>query len=483
MKRLVLISPHPPGNVGEENVSVLTQMPLSLAYLKALTPAGWEVDIIDEMKEPAITADGTGITFDGADLVGITAMSHQAPRAYRIATACRSQGIPVAIGGWHATSYPEEARPFVDAVCTREAFTAWPRLVQDFERGELQPHYDGGLHDLSILRDIRPDREFLRQKYGYRFTAAIASAGCPYTCEFCFIPLFQGRKYRERPVDDLLDELEEFKGQYRGMIWSDENFYGHSKLSHERTVSLYRQMAERGIRQNWFGFTSIHIAEDDEVLHWMAQSGSVGMLIGFESLEAATLQLLNKKFNLKATGGDYRRAIERIHHHGLAVWGTMIFGTDTESPEVFDRVADFVLDNDIDIMTCGIETPAPGTRFYDRLQAEGRLFRNRFPDDWQYGTAHHLLYLLKSMPLDDFIAGLERLYARLYTTEVLRKRFARAREVLGNLAAAYFAFRVNLDWQQVFQHLIQNAKTLRESGEYDRALWRYRREHATATVA
>jgi radical SAM superfamily enzyme YgiQ (UPF0313 family) len=483
MKRLVLISPHPPGNVGEENVSVLTQMPLSLAYLKALTPEDWDVDIIDEMKEPVLTADGTALTFDGADLVGITAMSHQAPRAYEIAMACRARGIPVVLGGWHATSYPEEARPFVDAVCTREAFTAWPRLLRDFEHRELQAHYDGGLHDLAILRSIRPDREFLRRKYGYRFTAAIASAGCPYACEFCFIPLFQGRKYRERPVDDLLDELEEFKGQYRGMIWSDENFYGHSRLSHERTVSLYRQMAERGIRQNWFGFTSIHIAEDDEVLHWMAESGSVGMLIGFESIDANTLQLLNKKFNLKTTGGDYRRAIDRIHRHGLAVWGTMIFGADTEKPDVFERVAEFVLQNDIDIMTCGIETPAPGTPFYQRLQTEGRIFRNHYPEDWKYGTAHHLLYLLKSMSLDDFIAGLEHLYERLYTTETLRRRFARAREVLGNLAAAYFAFRVNLDWQLVFRHLIENARALRESGEYDRALRQYRRQQVRATVA
>ncbi len=124
-----------------------------------------------------------------------------------------------------------------------------------------------------------------------------------------------------------------------------------------------------------------------------------------------------------------------------------------------------------------------GDALYERLQADGRLFRNRFPEDWKYGTAHHLLYLLKSMPLDDFIAGLEHLYERLYTTEMLRRRFHRSREVLGNLAAAYFAFRVNLDWQHVFRHLIENAKTLRASGEYDRALWQYRREHAAATVA
>src|SRR4029450_5982757 len=149
--RLMLISPHPPGNAGEENVSVLTQMPLSLAYLKALTPAGWDVDIIDEMKEPALTADGTGITFDGADLVGITAMSHQAPRAYQIATACRAQGIPVVLGGLHAPSCQEETRPSVIPVCPREAFPPCRRLVRDLKRGELQPHYDGGLHDLSIL--------------------------------------------------------------------------------------------------------------------------------------------------------------------------------------------------------------------------------------------------------------------------------------------------------------------------------------------
>src|SRR5262249_57028291 len=115
------------GKGGEEDVGALTRMRISLAYLKSRTQKGWEVDIIDEMKEPALTADGTGITFDGADLVGITAMSHQAPRAYRIATACRAQGIPVAIGGWHATSYPEEARPLAGAVRPPEAFPPCPR--------------------------------------------------------------------------------------------------------------------------------------------------------------------------------------------------------------------------------------------------------------------------------------------------------------------------------------------------------------------
>lgn len=470
-KKLVLISPYPPGNVGEENVSVLSQMPVCLGYLKALTPEkDWEVDIIDETLESALNPQETDLAFEGADLVGITAMSHQARRAYQLAELCRKRKIPTVMGGVHASAYPEEPAGFVDAVCVREGFSIWPRVIQDFERGNLQEFYDGGLNDLAMLSEITPDRDFLQQKYGYRYTSAIATSGCPYTCEFCFVPLFQGRKYRERPVQDVIRELEGFQGKYRGMIWSDENFYGHSKLSHQRCLDLYRSMAERNIHQNWFGFTSIHISEDPEVLHWMAQSGCVGMLIGLESVEPETLKLINKRFNMRPSGDGYRQAIDNIHKHGLAVWATLIFATDNDTPETFERAADFVLENEIDIMTCGLETPAPGTSYYKRLQAEERLFRNNFPVDWQFTNAHHLMHLMKKLTLTELIEGLEYLYERLYTTEMLRKRFRISQQRLQNPNASMFAFRVNLDWQKVFLHIIENLKTLRESGHYERAL-------------
>ena len=137
MKKLVLINPHPIGNVGEENVSVLNQMPVNLGYLKVLTPKHWQVDIIDETQGLAI--DDTGnITFGEADLVGITSVSYQAHRAYQIATACKKRGIPVIMGGIHVTSYPEEAAKYVDCVVTREAVTTWEKIISDFENGCLQ---------------------------------------------------------------------------------------------------------------------------------------------------------------------------------------------------------------------------------------------------------------------------------------------------------------------------------------------------------
>ncbi len=483
-KKLVLISPHTQGLMGEENVSVLSQMPLGLAYLKSLTPAGWEVDVIDETRQAAMNQQEE-LAFEGADLVGITMMTHQAPRGYAIAQACRRNGIPVVVGGIHPTTFPDEASRYADSVCVREAFAVWPQVIADFESQSLGQLYEGGLNDLSLLDRISPDRESLRRKYGYRYTAVIASAGCPYRCDFCFVPLFQGGKYRQRPVGSVLRELEAVSGKYRGMIWTDENFYGHSRISHQRTLSLFRLMAERDLGLNWFGFTSIHISDDSEVLQAMADSGAVGVLIGFESVEPETLRFLGKKFNMRNSLDDYRRAVDSIHDHGLAVWATMMFGTDNDTPATFDRVADFVLDVGVDVMTCGIYGPSPGSRMYRRLHQEGRFFRCSYPDDWCYATALHLLHVMRKLKLCEMIDGLERIYQRLFTTEAVRLRFRRSSAALGNPNAAMFAFRVNLDWRHVFRYLINNLRELEASGQYDAAVRRlgWRRQVTGAMTA
>ena len=474
MKKLVLINPHPIGNVGEENVSVLNQMPVNLGYLKILTPKHWQVDIIDETQEPAIN-DAGDITFGGADLVGITSVSYQANRAYQIATACKKRGISVIMGGIHATSYPEEAAKYVDCVVIREAVTLWENIITDFDKGCLQKRYDGGLTPMEIYHGLRSDRAFLKDKYKYRYSGIITTAGCPFSCEFCSVPQFQGKKYRERPIEDVLDELESIKGQYRGLILTDENFYGHGKKSNERVRDLFKGMVERGIYQNWFGFTSLNIYKDDETLDYMVKSGCVGVLIGIESINEEALKTMNKNVNLRISIEKYFGAIENIRKHGLAVWGTMVFGNDADTPETFKQVADFVLDSHVDIMTCGILCPFINTPLYMRLKGDGRLFRTNFPEDWKYYTSHHLTYILKNMSLQELIDGFQYLFDKIYSTEVLRKRFQNAKEILGikNMNAAMFAFRVNLDWQNVYQHLIQNLKELQSSGFYDEALKKY----------
>ncbi|OHB38951.1 MAG: hypothetical protein A3C38_08295 [Planctomycetes bacterium RIFCSPHIGHO2_02_FULL_50_42] len=470
-RKLVLINPHPIGNVGEENVSVLTQMPVNLGYLISLTPENWEVDVLDENETPAIDGNNN-ITFQGADLVGITSVSYQAPRAYQIAAACRKSGIPVVMGGVHATIYPHEVAQHVDTVVKKEAITIWDKLISDFEHGRLQKLYDGGLTPLDNLKIVYPDREFLKKKYGYRYSGITTTAGCPFNCEFCSVPQAQGQKYRERPVEDVLDEMQAIQGQFRGLVLTDENFYGHSKKSNERVRDLFKEMVERGIYQNWFGFTSLNIYKDDETLDYMVRSGCVGVLIGIESLNKDALESMNKHVNLRITIDKYYEAIKNIRKHGIAVWGTVIFGNDADTVETFDEVADFVLDSNLDIMTCGILCPFINTPLYKRLDAAGRLFRTNFPDDWVYYTSHHLVHILNNLSIQELTEGLERLQQRLWSPEVIRKRFQNSREVLNNNNSAMFALKVNWDWREVIAHFIENLQKLEASGVYQEALER-----------
>lgn len=484
MKKLILINPHPIGNVGEENVSVLNQMPVNLGYLKAITPDGWDVDIIDETMELVLDENNGKLNFPDADLVGITAVSYQSKKAYDIAKAYRERNIPVIMGGVHATCYPDEVSKYVDSVVIREGITVWPKLIKDFENDNLQARYEGGLTPLSSYRNILPARDFLKGKYRYRYSGIITTAGCPFHCDFCSVPLIQGKKYRERPVEDVLNEFEAIQGKFRGLILTDENFYGHSKKSNERVKQLFKGMVERGIYQNWFGFTSLNIYEDDEVLDYMVKSGCVGVLIGIESVNKETLKTMNKNVNLRITIDKYYEAIANIRRHGIAVWGTMVFGNDNDTPDTFKEAVDFVLESNLDIMTCGILCPFIHSNLHNRLISENRIFRNNYPDDWKYYTSAHLTYILKHLSIQELIEGFEYIYEKIYSTDVLRERFRNAKKILNNNNAAMFGFKVNLDWQTVFQHLIDNLKDLRDSGDYDEAVEKYNsgRQHGTKSA-
>jgi radical SAM superfamily enzyme YgiQ (UPF0313 family) len=464
MKNLVLINPHPEVHYGEENISVLVQMPLNLGYVAALTPKDWTIDLIDETLEWAVDPKTGEFRFNGADLVGITAVTYQIPRTYEIARACRQKGIPVVVGGPHASTIPQEVAQHVDSVVVGEAESVWSDLIRDLENGQLKKQYFGGLTPLERLKYIYPDRELLKRKYNYKYSSIITTRGCPNRCDFCAVPIFQGRKYRERPVKDVLDEMK--ATSYKGLMFAEDNFYGHSKRSNERARSLFKGMVERDILKDWFGFTALNVAYDDETLNYMARSGCLGILIGVESLNEAALKQMNKFVNIRIGVGNYRKAIENLHRHGIIVWGSVIFGTDGDSKDSFKEMTEFALETGLDILTFGIFTPMPLTPSFHRMTQEGRIFRNRFPEDWFYYNSNHLVYNLKDMSLEDFIEGLEYVYENLYSREALKARFDRTLKETNNSKNSMFAYRINIDWRAVFKSVIDDLKTLYNSGDY-----------------
>lgn len=465
MKKMLLINPHPPGRHGEEDISVIVQMPLNLAYLAALTPSDWEIDVIDENLEFALDEKGEPKVED-ADLVAITAVTYQAPRAYEVARAYKKTGARIIMGGIHSSVMPDEVAQYVDSVFIGEADQLWGQVIEDFCNEGLKTRYDGGLPDLSVLQHVYPDRELMRKKYDYKFSSIVTTKGCPNKCDFCSVPTFQKQRFRERPYEDVLNEMA--ATDYMGLMFAEDNFYGHGKRSNERARNLFKGMVERGIKKDWLGFTALNIGEDPETLKYMAESGNFGMLIGIESTNPEVLKKMNKRINLRIGTQNFKDNIKAIHDAGLIVWGSVVFGADGDDKDSFKRMVDFILENKIDILTFGIDCPFPNTPLFQRLSQEGRMFRTNFPDDWFYYDTAHVVHRLTDMSLEEFIDGMQYVYDNLYAGNNLRMRFRESIKSTANPRNSMFAFRVAQDWTVVFEQVLDNLRKLAESGDYYR---------------
>ena len=108
--------------------------PLSLGALAGLTPPDVEVALYDDRLEP--------IPFDEpTDLVAITVQIFTARRAYEISAEYRQRGVPVILGGMHPTLVPDEAAQHADSIYLGDAEDLWWQVLQDAQKGRLQPVY------------------------------------------------------------------------------------------------------------------------------------------------------------------------------------------------------------------------------------------------------------------------------------------------------------------------------------------------------
>ena len=227
--KLVLINPRNPVSLYGDYL----WQPLALGYVAAATPPHWSVELIDEQVEGA--RDYSTVE---ADLVGITAFTPQAPRAYTVAAQFRARGIPVVMGGIHASLVQEEAAQYADALFIGECEQLWPTVIADFEAGRLQPRYNGGTRGESV---VQPDRRIF-EKYTYEYISAQTTRGCPMDCSFCSVTVFNGRLFRMRTVDDVIAELAAIPG--RDIIFVDDDLNGFSRKAKQRCLDLFRAMED-----------------------------------------------------------------------------------------------------------------------------------------------------------------------------------------------------------------------------------------------
>jgi radical SAM superfamily enzyme YgiQ (UPF0313 family) len=375
---------------------------LSLTTLAALTPPEIEVAIEDENVQE--------INFDDQpDLVAISIITPLAKRGYAIADRFRKKGVPVVMGGFHATWMPEEAGEHADSVVLGEAEVSWHRLLEDFRVANLRKFYQP--EGKADLKGIAIPRRDLLKKGAYFFTNTMQiSRGCPFQCSFCSVTAFFGHTYRLRPLDEVKREAEILRRQNDFIFFVDDNIIGNP--AYARDLFSYLQ----GLKVKWVSHASLNIAENDELLSQAAKSGCHGLFIGFESLSQETLKSHHKTSNLVER---YKEQIRKIHGQGIGIEGSFIFGSDEEDSSAFHRVVDFCEETKIDAAVFAILTPYPGTRIYEQYMQEDRILSR----DWDLYDMDHVVFRPKQMTVEQLQEGHDWANRRFYSYPSMLRRF------------------------------------------------------------
>jgi radical SAM superfamily enzyme YgiQ (UPF0313 family) len=426
-KRLLLIAPVARTALVGKEFSFRLPV-LGLLKVAALTPPGWQVTIQDEKVEPLdLTRD--------ADLVGITAMTTTANRAYEIAGQYRRRGVKVVMGGMHASALPEEALEHCDSVLVGEAEELWPRLLQDFERQSLQRTYRHEDGFPSLDRLPRPNWDLYRDKRYLPVHFVETTRGCPLDCEFCAVTTAFGGKYRNRPAEEVVAELRSLRPFAGRFILKNCVFFVDDNIISNRAYArdLLPRLAE--FKLKWFSHASMNIAKDQELLRLCQSSGCVGLFIGFESLSDENLRAVGKRTNHP---NEYLEVVQRIHDHGIGIDASFVFGLDGDDEGVFDRTLEFVERARIEIGFYSILTPYPGTRLHERLTQEGRILTK----DWSLYDTSHVVYRPRSFTPDQLLAGYYRALKHSFSLSSIFRR------LWGTTAYKPFFYPMNFGFHQ-----------------------------------
>jgi radical SAM superfamily enzyme YgiQ (UPF0313 family) len=431
-KKLLLINPVNQDKIGLTINPSSRFPPLGLAIIASLTPKDFQIKLIDENFDK--------FEYEDADIVGITAFTSVANRAYEIATQYKKRNIPVIMGGIHASMMPDEALKYVDCVVIGEAESIWPTVINDYLNNNLKNKYEG-VH-LDLKNSVVPNRQIFNSKY--LFGTIQTSRGCPMDCYFCSVSAFNGRKYRQRPYEEVLDELENIPQRY--IFFVDDNILGYGKSAEERAINLFKGMVERKLDKTWFCQASLNFGSNKEVLKWAGKAGCKMVFLGLESADPEELKIMDKKLNLQL---EYEKAFKNINRYKIAVLGAFIFGSDSETKEGMGRKVDYILKNQIDVIQTTILTPLPGTRLFYDFQKNKRLKYTNYPKDWDLYDMGELTFYINQMQNEEFLKTLKKCLNKTYSKWTLYKKFLQTWIHCKSLETALWAYSSNKNYRKV----------------------------------
>lgn len=393
-----------PGFV-ERSKTIASLPSLGLLTLAGMTPPHHEVHYIEVPDLDQVN----GIPGD-FDLVAISSYSAQIDEAYQLARRYRDCGVPVIMGGIHVTVLPEEALQYCTSVVIGEGEPSWLQVLEDAENSTLKPFYGSRNCDYDLADSPIPAFELLDISKYNRLTVQ-TSRGCPHQCEFCASSVLLTNQYKQKPVANVIKEIDRILSlwEHPFIEFADDN----GLVNHAYWKELLGKL--KGKKLRWFTETDISVAEDQELLDLMRETGCAQILIGLESPVRDPLHGLELQSDWKFKRFDqYKKAVQTIQSKGITVNGCFIIGLDGHGLDIFDQVFDFVKEIELYEVQITILTPFPGTPLYSRLEKENRLIE---PHNWKKCTLFDINFLPASMSVEELHDRFKRLAVELYSEE------------------------------------------------------------------
>jgi len=423
---------HSPSNIINK---IFFNDPLStFQALGSVTPLEHSIEITDERRET--------IHFDGEyDLIGISAMTYQAPRAYAIADEFMRRGKTVVLGGWHPSAMPEEAQQHAHAVVTGEGEELWSQILKDIAVGTLK----------QVYRQEKPIDFSAVPAIGHRTTTKgffmampiEATRGCPQGCNFCAITNAPGyRIFHAKPVERVIEEMQTIPQKY--LLFNDASL----TINVDYTKRLFKQM--KPLHKKFYCYGNANVLLKDEALLRLAhEAGCISWSIGFDSVSQESIDSIGKRSNLVA---DYISVVKKIHDSGMNVDGSFMVGFDSDTKDIFDQTLDFVGSSDIDSAAFHIVTPFPGTPLFDTLEAQKRIVTK----DWRKYDCQHVVFQPKHMAAEELEEGVDTLYERYYGSVNV------VRTIRRNFIKGFYPFYVSV------AHALQVLQKVKFDGSYQK---------------
>lgn len=393
---ILLVMPH--SNPKRSFFSKFQYPSSTLQQIAALTPQEHQVTLIDERyKDVPFSSE--------YDLVGISALTYNAKRGYEIAKKYKELGVPVVFGGYHASLMPDEVKDHADSVVVGEAELTWPQLLKDFQAGKMKKIYTSPR--VVKAEEIIPARHDIG--VFTPFSQAIqATRGCPVGCEWCAMNRVEGKKFRARPIKEVIDEMKSIDA--KTIFFADASITINPKYTKE----LFKEMKKLNKKFECFGNINV-VARDEEFLQLSKEAGVTKWYLGIESISQENINQAGKSTNKVK---DYKKAVQNIKKDGMDVTGFFIFGLDGDTLDTFDSTLKAMNEFGLDEASFSILTPYPGTPLFTRMEKEGRITNYNW-NDYDEGKVN---YTPKHMTKEELLEGIRRISLEFYSVKNCLRR-------------------------------------------------------------